>query len=112
MGQHTSTVKAIRNRIEYILTDDQIIFPEDECHLEPGDKLIFYTDGVFEHQNSKGEFYGNKRLRRRLQELNDKPILELIETLFTSLMDFGYHMEPKDDISLLGLELRNNPSQD
>ncbi|MGD8715481.1 MAG: PP2C family protein-serine/threonine phosphatase [Desulfobacterales bacterium] len=94
------------------LTNDQIIFPEDRCHLEPGDKLIFYTDGVFEHQNSKGEFYGSKRLHRRLQELNDKPISELIETLFKSLMDFGYHAEPKDDISLLGLEFRNNPCQD
>jgi len=94
------------------LTDKRIIFPEDECHLESGDKLIFYTDGVFEYQNSRGDFYGNQRLRKKLQELRDKPVAELIETLFTSLMGFGCHVEPKDDISLLGVELRNHPGQD
>ena len=94
------------------LTDEQMPFPEEEYQMKWGDKLLFYTDGVFEYQNRQGDFYGSGRLRRNLKEFNNRPVSNLIETLFQSLMDFGYYLEPKDDISLLGLELRNNPGQD
>ena len=35
----------------------------------------------------------------------------LVETVFKSLMAFGNNTEPKDDVSLLGIELKNIVSQ-
>ena len=37
-------------------------FPVSETRLEPGDKVVIYTDGVTEAQNAAGEFFGKKRL--------------------------------------------------
>ena len=93
--------------IDLLLSDDEpIVYEEEHEHLGPGDKLIFYTDGVHEYQNAKGEFYGNDRFFSRLKELNDQPVDGLVETVFESLMIFGNNTEPKDDVSLLGIELK------
>jgi len=88
------------------LSDDEpIVFEEEDEQLHPGDKLIFYTDGVNEYQNAKGEFYGNKRFFDRLSALKEQPVDILIETVFKSLIDFGNNAKLKDDVSLLGVEL-------
>ncbi len=86
--------------------DEPIIYEEEQEQLCPGDKLIFYTDGVNEYQNAKGEFYGNDRFFSRLKELKDQPVNRLVETFFKSLMIFGENTAPKDDVSLLGMELK------
>jgi len=38
-------------------------FPVAEARLNPGDKLVVYTDGVTEAQNLAGEFFGKRRLK-------------------------------------------------
>ncbi len=90
-----------------ISEDEPIVYEEEHEQLCPGDKLIFYTDGVNEYQNAKGEFYGNDRFFSRLKEQKDQPVARLVETVFKSLMVFGKNTEPKDDVSLLGMELKN-----
>jgi sigma-B regulation protein RsbU (phosphoserine phosphatase) len=93
--------------IDLLLSDDEpIVYEEEQEQLCPGDKLIFYTDGVTEYQNAKGEFYGNNRFFSRLKELNSQPVDILVETVFKSLMIFGNNTDPKDDVSLLGIELK------
>ena len=87
-----------------ISKDEPIVFEEDHERFNPEDKLLFYTDGVYEYQNEQGEFYGNEWFYKTLKELKDLPVFDLIEALFESLMKFGDNTEPKDDISLVGLE--------
>jgi len=89
------------------LFEEQITFPEEKKKLNSGDKLLLYTDGVFEYQNHQGEFYGNEQFHRQLIDLNDRPISILIDQQFQALMKFGNGMAPKDDISLLGVEIKN-----
>jgi sigma-B regulation protein RsbU (phosphoserine phosphatase) len=94
--------------IDLRLSDDEpIVFEEEHALLYPADKLLLYTDGVNEYQNEQGEFYGNERFYKKLKQFKDLPVSNLTETLFKSLMNFGNNIEPKDDISLLGVELKN-----
>ena len=88
------------------LVDEQITFPEEKMKLSSGDKLILYTDGVFEYQNHQREFYGNEQFQQKLIELKDRSVSDLLDMLFQALMEFGNGTEPKDDISLLGVEFR------
>ena len=86
------------------LVDEPIIFPEEKRKLNSGDKLLLYTDGVFEYQNHQGEFYGNEQFHQQLIDLNDRPISDIVDKQFQALLEFGNGMAPKDDISLLGIE--------
>jgi sigma-B regulation protein RsbU (phosphoserine phosphatase) len=90
-----------------ISDEEPILYEEEHEQLLAGDKLIFYTDGVNEYQNAKGEFYGTDRFYSRLKELKDQPVDRLVEAVFKSLLNFGHNAPPKDDISLLGVTIKN-----
>jgi phosphoserine phosphatase RsbU/P len=50
--------------------------------LEPGDKLLLFTDGIFEATNSMGEEFGEARLRKALSAL----VYSDIEAVHSKLM--------------------------
>jgi len=89
-----------------------IPFDEGEKQLRFGDKLFIYTDGIVEYQNEKEVFYGRDRFYKELQRLKDKSISDMIDGIIGSVMDFGEHIEPPDDISLLGLEFIGGRGKD
>ena len=82
-------------------------FPEEHRQIQPGDKLLFYTDGLIEYENDEGELFGKQRFYHEISDLKDRSVSELVDLFFRSLMEFGNDTEPKDDISLLCLELLN-----
>ena len=90
-----------------ISTDEPIVYEEDQEQIGGEDKLLFYTDGVNEYQDDQGEFYGNQRFHERIKALKDQPVSDLIEASFEALKTFGKNAAPKDDISLLGIQLKN-----
>jgi sigma-B regulation protein RsbU (phosphoserine phosphatase) len=90
-----------------ISTDEPIVYEEEQTQIGVEDKLLFYTDGVYEYQNGKGEFYGNERYHQRIKALKDQPVSDLIEASFEALKAFGDNTAPKDDISLLGIQLKH-----
>jgi sigma-B regulation protein RsbU (phosphoserine phosphatase) len=85
--------------------EKKCVFEEEQVRIRAGDKLLLYTDGVYEYQNEAGEFYGTDRFYKKLNELVGRRVVDLVEILFNDLMAFGQHTRPKDDISLFGVEL-------
>ena len=87
--------------------DEPVVYAQEQEQIGAGDKLVFYTDGVYEYQNGRGDFYGNQRFHDRLTALKDQSVADLTEALFEALMAFGNNTAPKDDVSLLGIQLKN-----
>lgn len=81
----------------------KIPFEEGQIRLRFGDILIFYTDGVIEHQNGKDAFYGAERFYGLLKSLRKRPIAELLDEVMKDLMAFGGDSKLRDDVSLLGM---------
>jgi sigma-B regulation protein RsbU (phosphoserine phosphatase) len=67
-----------------------IPFEQEERQLHPGDKVIFYTDGVVEYLNQE-EPFGTERLYATAQNLRKRPISEILDGIYDSLMNFGHH---------------------
>ncbi len=84
--------------------EGMVPFEQEEKEMDPGDRVIFYTDGVTEYQNRENEFFGMERLVANIQKGADKPIDELLSTIYRNMMIFGENLPVQDDVSLLALE--------
>jgi serine phosphatase RsbU (regulator of sigma subunit)/anti-sigma regulatory factor (Ser/Thr protein kinase) len=87
-----------------LMTDMQ--YEENEIRLEPGDRVLFYSDGLVEAHNAHRDMFGFPRARSLVAAHNAKE-QELIPFLMDQLRKFtGENWEQEDDITLLTLERR------
>lgn len=63
--------------------------PTGEERLQPGDRLVLYSDGVVEARNAEGEFFGVERLAdlAARQALEERPVAETLRRLNLSILD-------------------------
>jgi len=80
-------------------------FEEKSIHLDPGDILLLYTDGIVEAQNATGEFFGIDRVCRILHLRHEDPPEAIISELFKELSEFLGDVMPTDDITLVALKI-------
>ncbi|MDQ3922671.1 MAG: SpoIIE family protein phosphatase [Actinomycetota bacterium] len=77
-------------------------YEEKETTLQAGEAALFYSDGIVEAHNPKGEMFGFPRLRALVAEHGRARSLE--EALLEELYSFvGEGWEQEDDITLLTL---------
>ncbi len=81
-------------------------FEDGRAQFDPGDKLFIYTDGIVEYQGRDKELYGTRRFCETLEALRGESINRIVKKSVKSLMNFGHNAKPQDDITLLGLELK------
>jgi len=83
-------------------------YEQKEVVLERGDSALFYTDGVVEAHDPKGEMFGFPRLQALVAEHAEGELL--VEFVMEELYTFvGEGWEQEDDITLL--TLRRTPSR-
>jgi sigma-B regulation protein RsbU (phosphoserine phosphatase) len=81
-------------------------FDIQQAHLEPGDILIAYTDGVTEARDPRGEFYGDAQLLSLVQP-GAHSAEELLDRIEGSLRAHIDGEDPSDDITMLAVRRRN-----
>jgi serine phosphatase RsbU (regulator of sigma subunit) len=82
-------------------------YEQKEIALDAGEAALFYSDGLVEAHDPKGEMFGFPRLRALVAKHDEEESLE--ETLLEELYSFvGEGWEQEDDITLL--TLRRSPS--
>jgi sigma-B regulation protein RsbU (phosphoserine phosphatase) len=69
--------------------------------LRPGDALIFYTDGVVEAFDEKGELFGDERWLDAIRALPDWNAQESLQFLMKRVDDFVGLTRQSDDITCL-----------
>jgi sigma-B regulation protein RsbU (phosphoserine phosphatase) len=70
-------------------------------HLEPGDVLVFYTDGVTDAESESHDFYGLDRLLQAVQENIDRPAEALRDAVLDDIRAFTQEAAQFDDIALM-----------
>ena len=77
-------------------------YEQKEIELDAGEGVLFYSDGLVEAHDAKGEMFGFRRLRDLIAEHDDKRALG--DFLLRDLYSFvGDGWEQEDDITLLTL---------
>ena len=81
-------------------------FEEDHLTLLPGDRVLFYTDGINEAANARGELFGEERLYRLVAGLPaGLPASEVTERVLEGVRQFLDGTEPGDDMTVMVLRV-------
>lgn len=69
--------------------------------VEKGTMVALYTDGIIEAKNAEGELFGTDRCVRHLAAANEKPLREIIDSMWEETVNFASDGVPDDDWTLV-----------
>ena len=75
-----------------------------KTQLNPGDKIILYTDGLIDYFGKKGASTNKENFYNTLRRLSKKPAEQMVEGIITEQQKLQENTEADDDISLLIIE--------
>lgn len=78
---------------------------EVEVKLEPGDRIVTYTDGVNEAMNNHSEEFGDERFYDLVKRHAEKPSKDFVEAIVKALDDHRGSAEQSDDITITTLKV-------
>jgi serine phosphatase RsbU (regulator of sigma subunit) len=82
------------------------VFGSQEIQLEKGDRILLYTDGLFEVSNNSEELFGEERLCKILKENTQLPAIEFGDLLLQAVMNWSKNKEQlDDDIALIVIDI-------
>jgi serine phosphatase RsbU (regulator of sigma subunit) len=79
-------------------------FGEVEYPLGPGDKILFYTDGIIEQKNPNGVMYSESRLLNIFRDLIVRNSDGIVQHINDDLTAYAGNTPIEDDITLFLLE--------
>ncbi|MBF0429974.1 MAG: SpoIIE family protein phosphatase [Fibrobacteria bacterium] len=85
---------------------EQSFFEEGTVEIEAGDKLILFTDGLYETRNKSGEMYGRDRLCDIIQKAGHLSVEKMHQSILDDYTKFCQGNLPKDDRCLLIAEVQ------
>lgn len=90
-------------------------FMEDlECEearltLETGDVYVFFSDGITEAANARGEFFGDERLKSLVEASHEQEAGEILNSILTAVSLFSTGAKQSDDQTVVVLKVKEVP---
>ena len=85
-------------------------YKKAEIQLEPGDRLLLYTDGVVEAHDRDDKLYGDDRLMVMVEKTRDLPGEQVLERIFEDVGEFAAGVPQFDDITMVVLTIQGQGS--
>lgn len=79
-------------------------FQEVKMRFQHGDKLLLFTDGIFEEFNKKEEEYGEEKLHQSVKTIATEKIDIILDECLKKMSAFLGNEPQQDDITLIGVE--------
>ena len=97
-GQDFQVLMSRGNRLGDL---EESTYQEKTQTLAPGDVLVWYTDGIVECENDRGEEYGEKRFRAAIRRASDMDPVGMRESVVSAAGQFFGDRARKDDITMV-----------
>ena len=78
-------------------------FATSQVHVEPGQTILLYTDGLSEARDNSGQMYGSERLVNLARELRGSRPQELIKACLQDLDAFRKNVPAGDDLTVMAV---------
>ena len=85
---------------------EDVTYDEWGVTLEPGNILVFHSDGIAETSNSEGQFFGNTRLRELIEKHHELTAAELADKILSEVDWFSQSAPLSDDRTLVVMKVR------
>jgi sigma-B regulation protein RsbU (phosphoserine phosphatase) len=99
---------AADRRIEMLDATGQILgpFPHERyrvehTHMEIGDVLVLYSDGISEATDTQGRLYGERRIAEKVDELAEEHAETICRALIQDVQDYARGSENSDDMTVV-----------
>lgn len=79
-------------------------YPMGTITLEPGDKVLMFTDGISEMRNIQGQLYGEEALEALFLKLVQEQSPQILDAMIQELSDFTEGHPLEDDLSMVLIE--------
>ena len=80
---------------------DDAEYEETQLKLTPGDKVVFYTDGIVEAMNEQEEIFGFERLLEVIQEAQSMSADLLLKEVLDRVNEFAGGAAQHDDLTVI-----------
>jgi sigma-B regulation protein RsbU (phosphoserine phosphatase) len=84
---------------------EDVEFEEINLQLQPGDRIFLYSDGVPEAMDGELNEYTDQRMFECMTASRETAIDDSVATLLQAVQKWCGRSGPKDDVSILALEL-------
>ncbi|MCQ2398388.1 MAG: SpoIIE family protein phosphatase [Sphaerochaetaceae bacterium] len=81
---------------------------QEETHLDTGETLFLYTDGVNEATDTSNKMFGEKRLENVLNGFRATHEENLVKYVYQNVTDFTGEAEQSDDITMLAFTVKKH----
>jgi sigma-B regulation protein RsbU (phosphoserine phosphatase) len=79
-------------------------YVEDTVVIQPGDRLLLYSNGLSDTANEEGDLYGIERLLEVVNKTQDLKLKEIIDVILSDLAKFRKKAPINDDICILTVQ--------
>ena len=102
--RENGTIEELENTEGLLLGKiDGIEFETKELTLQPGEKILMFTDGVTEAMNEDGNMYEEPRLESFLQKRADNEPNKLVRNVIVDVLKFMNKADQSDDITVMSV---------
>jgi phosphoserine phosphatase RsbU/P len=85
---------------------EEVSYDEWGVTLQPGDVLVFHSDGIAETANSEGQFFGTERLRKLIEDHHELSATELADRVLREVDWFSQGAPLADDRTIVVVKVR------
>ena len=83
------------------------VYETKDFDFNPGQKIVFYTDGIVEGESPKAKEYGLKNFKKSMESHGNQSTSDLIKNITNDAFAFFSGVPQKDDIALLAIKFLN-----
>ncbi|MCK4983905.1 MAG: PP2C family protein-serine/threonine phosphatase, partial [Desulfobacterales bacterium] len=80
---------------------DEANYEETQLQMEPGDKVVYYTDGIVEAMNKHEDMYGFERLHEVVKSSTAENAEALMKDIIKDVSDFTGAAPQHDDLTII-----------
>src|ERR1700731_4845624 len=86
---------------------DEADYDEFTFRMKPGDMFVFFSDGILDARNRKGELFGRGRVEKIIAECAGQSADCAVESLFRAAAEHSAGVETFDDQTVLAIRVKD-----